>query len=187
MTTKTETGELVRVGSHWVELGSSYHWGKVAKEEVYLTFATTWRGQEATVQIRCDRYAGGMDQRNLTLGAWRTVAQEARGKADEAGRFGPNLTETARQRLGQAHYAAAEEWLSSDDFTASHRLALLAAIDRQVKDSRSHTAEDMRKLMALNAGELTAQDQDRAQQVAAAYESLARTRDAFTRGTSVAD
>jgi len=154
--TTTPESKLERVGSHFLTLGMG---GKVEKEECFGYFRTEWRGQPATITMHADRYAGGMDRHNLTMGEWRIIGREARAYDPEKnGGRGPELTETARQRLSEQNRSAMAAWIDSDDYRASRHAALLHAILRETDGmARSGTAA-VERAIAANRDDLTAED-----------------------------
>lgn len=157
MTTKTPTVAPARVHSHHVTLTNDER--DVAKEQVFLTFLTEWRGQPAAVTMQADRYRAGM-RGDEHLTDWRVYAYEARGRTDEADRFGPHLTDTARQRLGDAAEPAVLDWLNGAEladadgaplpvYLESSRRAIVRALAHNAGElgvTRGYTGDRIRRM-----------------------------------------
>jgi hypothetical protein len=167
MTTTTNTPTIVR-RSHWVGLD---HAGRFQKEEVFTTYAATWRGRPVLVTMSADRY-----EHSSGVSEWRIYASEAREEPAEGHYQGENLTDTARRRLSDQHKQVVRDWLESDDYHRSEAQAYADALRRVASDLRpymSEPASGLRRALATNRDKLIPLDVHRFEQAADAFDTYA--------------
>lgn len=132
-TIKTDEVTFEGSGSHHVALNRG---PDNLREEVYLYFFATWRGDPVRVTMSCDRYTvsdSDPDVPDRHLTEWRIFAQDARVWDENSGR-GPHVTDLARSRLSDALKPLAAEWLTSDNYVTSEQNAYTRAIGRLLTD-----------------------------------------------------
>jgi hypothetical protein len=167
--TKVIPSELVRVGSHTVTLDRS---GKVEREEMFPVFNTEWRGQPATLQMEANRY-----RHSQGMSDWRIFPRDAREGHYDVRTYGNELTDTARQRLGEQNTETVSAWLASDEYAASRRLAFVYALRRIAGELRTYgdvPSRDLRTAVERCSDELTSDDVGRFISVAQAFDTFAR-------------
>ena len=137
-TTLARDAELVRPdGSHWIALD----WPRdgtggrvISKEDVYPVLTAVWRGADVRVQMAADRYRYSSDD-GPGITDWRIIGRDARTGSDEHGCGGVEVTGTARSALADVCRPLVLDWLGTDDYQASRRRTLYAAIMREITDA----------------------------------------------------
>jgi hypothetical protein len=129
---------LQKTGSHWVSDDNySSRADGISKEEVYFYFTAQWRGRPVQVEVSADRYA-----HSSGISEWRVYARDARFYDPERnGGRGEATTGTARAALGKLCVPIAEEWLTSDAYTASFQNALAHMVMRKFDGRYSATRD----------------------------------------------
>jgi hypothetical protein len=125
---------LDRVGSHSVSTGYNYR-DEIEKEECFGYFSATWRGQPVRLTMNADRYrhSSGMSE-------WRVYCRDAKVIEPDDDRngdwyyHGASVSDTARQRLGEVCQPMMAEWLESDGYVTSRRLAFVRMLKRLASD-----------------------------------------------------
>lgn len=124
--------------SHYVTLDS-----RGVKEEVLLSFSTTWRSKPVTVRMNADRYTSDGQLIN-----WRVYAERAReGLVDDT--HGTALTDLARRQLGDACRPLVKVWLEGEAYTDSEREAYTDAIKRCCQNLRPYSDDPTRDIREL--------------------------------------
>jgi len=135
MSTKAEA-KLIRASSHSVKFGctvSADEMSGIDKEELYLTFTTTWRGADVVVQMGADRY-----RHSSGVSDWRIYPANAIEGSDPYGR-GKALTDTARRRLSEQLTPLVEAFIAGDEYPVSRARAVVGALVRELAErSYSH-------------------------------------------------
>lgn len=149
--------------SHYVTL---YYFGCLEREEIFLNFATKWRGVDAIVTMSCDRYMYANDE----LSEWRIYATEARGKNDTE--YGYHLTDTARRRLSDQHKEVARQWLDSDAYRESERNAYMRAVRRVGETHHYGLADKLRRTARAVRDKIGPDAMVRFEQAADAYDAF---------------
>lgn len=154
--------------SHWLTTGThSVHDGR--KEEVRITFDATWRGEPCVLRMTASRYVHSSGWSD-----WTVYTEDAK---RDGGVWGEYLSETAYTRLGDAARPLVQEWLKSDEYTESERVAYYYAIRGQAHDLRPYGTVPtmvMRRNMERYADKLTPAMQDRLTRLCDAFDAYAK-------------
>lgn len=131
----------------------------IEREEVYLWFLASWRGEPAAVTMQADRYSCGTREEVAAgrLSPWRIYATEARTKSDDPGAFGAHLSDTARHRLSDACKPLVEEYLAGAEYLETRRAAIGRAVLAGVDDLRLYLSSptgDLRRRLEAHRAEL---------------------------------
>jgi hypothetical protein len=131
MATKPLEVQLDKV-SHYVEL-EPYAPHKVAKEQLWLTMFSEWRGERVRIEATLIRhsYREGMGAWQLCSFAPKTYAEASDWRS--AGWYG-DMTDTARSRLYAAAKPLAETYEPSEDYARTYAAAIVYAIREQHRE-----------------------------------------------------
>lgn len=169
--TNTKTAKAIpvtldRIGSHsirvdWDRRTQTYD---ASREEVFLYFTTTWRGEEAHVTVEANRY-----RHSEGMSEWRIFANDCR-KTEH----GTHHTDTAKRRLSDMLRPIVETWLAGTcnnwedvtvaedfayvDYATSERNAYNSAIRHEAYDLKpylSNPTSRMREYIASFSHKLT--------------------------------
>lgn len=165
---------LVRAGSHSVTISPFSDMG--FKEEVFVYFNATWRGQPAAVSMRADRYT-----HSSGLSEWRVYSSDVKAGAWDPetnwyAEKGDDLSGTARSRLGDELRPMVMEWLASEAYEVSERAAYLSAMRGMLYEARPYTdpTRDLRRVLAKYDGKLSEAQRSYIIRLASAYDAFAR-------------
>ena len=143
MATKPLEVKLEKV-SHSVEL-EPYAPHEIAKEELWLTMFSEWRGQRVRIEATLTR-----SNYRTEVGAWQLChfTPKTWSEASEyvkAGWYG-NMTDTARWKLYAAAQPVAEAYETSDDYARTYAAAIVHEIREQHRE-RYEPARIVRQML----------------------------------------
>lgn len=143
MATKPLEVKLQKV-SHSVKL-EPYAPHEIAKEELWLTMFSEWRGQRVMIEATLTR-----SNYRTEVGAWQLCHFTPRTWSEaieyrKAGWYG-NMTDTARSKLYSAAWPVAEAYETSDDYARTYAAAIVHEIREQHRE-RYEPARIIRQML----------------------------------------